>query len=92
MSTKRFRIELPAEVLRRFGWKRTEVPHRVRETLVMDLLRLDKLSEAEAAEVLGLDRWELLEVMGRHRVPTVRMAPEELEDEFRDEHSRGDCQ
>jgi Uncharacterised protein family (UPF0175) len=78
MAEKRFEVDLPDEVLAGFGWQEEEVPSRLRETLVMGLLRLDQLSEAEAAEPLNLDRGELLEVMGRYRVPAVRMSLEEL--------------
>jgi hypothetical protein len=48
-----------------FGWNESEVLSRVREALVMDLLRLDRLSKAQVAAILGLARWELLELMGR---------------------------
>ncbi len=82
MTEKLFNVELPDEVLSAFGWQEAEVPHRVREALVMELLRLDRLSEAQAAEFLGLDRWELLETMGRHRVPAIRMRTEDLKREL----------
>jgi hypothetical protein len=49
MVDKHFEVELPEEVLAGFGWYETEVPHKIREALVMDLLRLDQLSEAQAA-------------------------------------------
>ena len=52
------------------------------EALVMELLRLDRISEAEAAESLDLDRWELIDVMGRYRVPSIRVTPEELRDDL----------
>jgi hypothetical protein len=78
MAEKRFEVDLPDEVLAGFGWQEEEVPSKLRETLVMELLRLDQLSEAQAAEFLNLDRWQLLEVMGRYRVPAVRMSLEEL--------------
>ena len=52
------------------------------EALVMELLRLDRISEAEAAEALDLDRWELIDVMGRYRVPSIRVTPEELMDDL----------
>ena len=48
----------------------------------MELLRLDRISEAEAAESLDLDRWELLTVMGRYRVPANWIAAEELKEEL----------
>jgi Uncharacterised protein family (UPF0175) len=82
MADKRFEVDLPDEVLAGFGWQEEEVPSRLRETLVMELFRLDQLSEAEAAELLNLDRGELLEVMGRYRVLAIRMSLEELRREI----------
>jgi uncharacterized protein UPF0175 len=54
----------------------------------MELLRFDQLSEAGAAELLNLDRGEFLEVMGRYRVPAVRMSLEELRREVAKEVPR----
>ena len=89
MADKRFEVELPEEVLVCFGWQDTEVPQKVREALVMELLRLDQLSEAQAAALLGLDRWDLLETMGRYRVPAVRLSQDELKRELSQELRRG---
>lgn len=82
MAEKDFNVSLPQEVVRAFGWNDSEVPQRVREALVMDLLRLDRLSEAQAAAILRLARWELLDLMGRYDVPAVRMSVEELDREL----------
>jgi len=79
MAEKDFQVSLPSEVVGAFGWNDSEVPQRVREALVMNLLRLDRLSEAQAAAILRLARWELLELMGRYDVPAVRMSVEELD-------------
>ena len=67
MVERTFSVTLPDYILPSFGWQESEVPYRIREALVMELLRLDRISEAEAAESLGLDRWDLLATMGRHR-------------------------
>ena len=48
----------------------------------MELLRLDRISEAEAAESLELDRWDLLALMGKYRIPAIRITPEELKDDL----------
>jgi hypothetical protein len=82
VAEKHFEVELPEEVLLGFGWEEGEVPRRVREALLMELLRLDKLSEAQAANMLCLDRRELLEMMGRYRVPAIRMSREALQQEL----------
>ena len=89
MADKHFEVELPEEVLAGFGWHETEVPHKIREALVMELLRLDQLSEAQAAALLHLDRWELLETLGRYRVPAVRLSQDELKRELAQELQRG---
>ena len=81
MVEKTFSVTLPDYILPSFGWKESEAPYRIREALVMELLRLDRISEAEAAESLDLDRWDLITMMGRHQVPAVRITPEELKDE-----------
>jgi hypothetical protein len=89
MAEKHFEVVLPEEVLTGFGWQEAEVPAKVREALIMELLRRDQLSEAQAAELLHLDRWELLALMGRYQVPAIRMRPEELQRELRQEIRRG---
>jgi hypothetical protein len=86
---KRFEVTLPDELLAEFGWLESEVSDRVREALVMELVRLGRLSEAQAAEILSLGRWELLEVMGRYQVPAVRLSPAELKQDLAKEIRRG---
>lgn len=82
MAEKHVDVALPEEVLTSFGWQDTEVPYRVLELAVMELLRSAQLSEAQAAALLHLDRWDLLERMGRYRVPAMRMSQEELQQEL----------
>jgi len=89
MAGKRFEVELPEEVLAGFGWQDTEVPERLREAMVMELLRRDLMSEAEAAALLNLSRRELLDVMGVYQVPAIRMSREELHHELHQEVQRG---
>ena len=82
MVEKTFSVTLPDYILPGFGWQESEAPYRIREALVMELLRLDRISEAEAAESLELDRWDLLTVMERYRIPAIRISPDELRDEL----------
>jgi Uncharacterised protein family (UPF0175) len=49
---------------------------------------MDRLSEAQAGNILGLARWELLELMGRYDVPAVRMSLEDLDRELAAEVKR----
>ena len=85
MASKRFEVELPEEVLAGFGWQEGEAPQRMREAIVMELLRRDRISEAEAAAFLDFDRRTLLDVMGLYQVSAIRMSREELQRELRQE-------
>jgi hypothetical protein len=86
---KRFEVTLPDELLVELGWPEAEVSDRVKEALVMELVRLGRLSESQAADILALNRWKLLEVMARHEIPAVRMNPDELKQELKKEIRRG---
>jgi Uncharacterised protein family (UPF0175) len=88
VADKRFEVELPEEVLAAFGWQDAEVPQKLREAVVMELLRLDRISEAQAATFLTLDRWALLETMGRYQVPAIRITPAEFKRELAQEIPR----
>ena len=82
MADKHFDIVLPEEVVAGFGWTEGEVSARVREALVMELLRQHVISQGKAAELLQLNRWDLSEMMGRYKVPSIDLTPEELRKEL----------
>jgi len=85
VADKHFEVDLPEEVVAGFGWQESEVPQRLREALVMELLHRDTLSEAQAAALLSLNRWELLDMMGQYHVSAIRMKPEEMHRELTQE-------
>jgi predicted HTH domain antitoxin len=82
MKEKHFEIMLPEEVVEGFGWAEDEVPARVREVLVMALLRRHVVSQRKAAELLHLNLRDLFEVMAQYKVPTIDLTPEELQREL----------
>jgi len=78
-SEKRFDVRLPEEVIAAFGWAEDQVPARVREVLVMTLLRRRSISQRKAAEFLHLNLRDLFKVMGTYKVPTMNLTPAELQ-------------
>lgn len=82
MAEQRFEVVLPEEVVAGFGWTEGEVSARIREALVMELLRQHVISQGKAAELLQISRWDLYEIMGRYRVPAIDLTPEELQEEL----------
>ncbi|HMH49217.1 MAG TPA: UPF0175 family protein [Candidatus Acidoferrum sp.] len=54
---------------------------RARE--ILELYRLGRISSGRAANDLGMSRVEFLDLANRHRIPTIQITAEELEEEFR---------
>ena len=50
----------------------------VKEAAVMRLLRDARISQGKAAELLDIDRHELLALIARHDIPAIDLTPEEL--------------
>ena len=82
MRAKRYAVMLPKEGVARFGWAENEVRARVCEVLVMELLCRHAVSQRKAAELLQVNLWDLFEVMGGYKGPTIDLTPEELQYEL----------
>ena len=74
-------VELPDEVLTHV--RDEDMAHKAKEALVMELLREHHISQGKAAEMLGIHRHDLFDLMGKYRVPAIDMTEEELREEIR---------
>jgi predicted HTH domain antitoxin len=82
VSDKHVEVDFPEEVVEWFGWRDKEVPDRMRETVVIELLRRHGISQGKAAELLGITRHDLFDLMSKHRVPVIDLTEEELQREL----------
>jgi predicted HTH domain antitoxin len=73
-------VELPDELFAQL--RKEEIETKVKEALVMELLREHRLSQGKAAEILGISRHELFDLMTNHRVPVIDLDTEELRNEL----------
>lgn len=73
-------FELPDEIFTQL--REEEIETKVKESLVMELLREHRLSQGKAAELLGLNRDELFDLMAKYRIPVIDLTPEELKSEL----------
>jgi DNA-binding NtrC family response regulator len=74
------RFELPDEVASNL--RDEDLAAKVKEAFMMELLREHAISQGKAAELLGIDRHTLFDMMAKYEVPVVDMTPEELRQEF----------
>lgn len=74
------KLELPDEVAPHL--RDEDLVAKVKEAFTMELLREHEVSQGKAAELLGINRHALFDLMAKYQVPVVDMTPEELEQEL----------
>jgi len=81
-------VELPEELVALLGSPEAAAV-RVRTALVFELLREGAISQGQAARVLGVTRWDLLELMARHGVQSGPDTAEEMRREIENARRAG---
>lgn len=81
MSTLKIELELPEEIIQYLGSQ--EIDKAIKELIVLNLLREHKISQGKAKEILGISKWELIELMKLHSIPVIDLSPEELKEELK---------
>jgi predicted HTH domain antitoxin len=83
MGTRTLTLELPEEIVALLGSPEGAAA-KARETLVIELLREARIGQGLAAELLGLTRGEILDLMMQRRIPagpeTAEEAGREIEE------------
>ncbi|HEU0115472.1 MAG TPA: UPF0175 family protein [Thermomicrobiales bacterium] len=67
MATTRVSIEVSEDIVELLG-SPDAVADRMRLALALELLREGQISQGRVGVLLGLDRWQVLELMARHRI------------------------
>ena len=73
-------LELPDEVVAALAGE--DVAGKLREILVMELLREHRISQGRAAEILGLRQEDLFQLMTKYQVSVIDLSGEELRSEL----------
>ena len=81
MAAKTVTLELPEELVAMLGSSEAEAA-RARESLVLDLLRDARISQGRAAQLLGLTRADILDLMARYAIPSGPQTAEEVDREI----------
>lgn len=72
-----FPSDLPEESL-----QKKEVLKKIKEAVVLELLREGEISQGKAAELLEINRWDLFDLLAKYNIPAINMTEEELKEEL----------
>lgn len=75
-------VEWPDDILGVLDVTEHELGQRMKELVVMQLVREGRISRAKAAELLGVDRWTLLKLLAKYDIPYFDMSVDELKSEL----------
>ena len=85
MATRTLSVELPEELVALLGSPEA-VAAKAKEALILELLREARISQGKAARLLGISRWEILDLMARHRISSGPETAQEMRQEVDDLH------
>ncbi|MBF0565496.1 MAG: UPF0175 family protein [Nitrospirae bacterium] len=77
--TLEFPVDLPEEIL-----KDNKALNKTKITLVLELLGQGEISQGKAAELLGITRYDLFDLMAQYNVPMADFSAEELQRQRKD--------
>ena len=75
-------IEVPDELLELLG-SEEEIGKEAKQTLILDLVRRGKISRAKAADLLGINLWDLPEFLSGYEIPWFDYSREQLEEDMK---------
>ena len=77
----RFEWEFPDDAFGE-GFQEEMFVTKVKEEAAMRLLKDRRISQGKAAELLGISRHDLFDLMANYEIPVIDMTPEELQQEL----------
>ena len=81
MATRTLAVEVPEELVALLGSPEAAAA-KAKEALVLALLREAQISQGQAARLLGLTRYDILDLMAEHHILSGPETAEEIEEEL----------
>ncbi|MBE7537688.1 MAG: UPF0175 family protein [Opitutaceae bacterium] len=81
--TRQVTVELPEEAMQVLRVRPEQLPQELREAAVLRWFEEGRLSQGQAAALLGVTRGEFFDLLSTHRVSSVQMTVADLDEDFR---------
>ena len=81
MATRTLTLEVPEELITLLGSPEAAAA-KAKETLVLGLLREARITQGQAGDMLGITRWDVLDLMAKHDIPSGPDTAEEMDEEI----------
>lgn len=80
--SKQITVEVPEDSLQVLGEDSSRFGREMLEAAVLRWFEEGRLSQGQAAEMLGMTRGEFFDLLYEHKISPVQMSVEDLEEDF----------
>ena len=81
MSNITINLQLPRDILGTLNIPESQLSSQILELLALELFRQERISSGKAAELLGVSKWDFVQLLAQHRIPYFTQSEDELEAE-----------
>jgi predicted HTH domain antitoxin len=81
--TRQVTVELPEEATQVLHLRPDQLPQQLREAAVLRWFEEGRVSQGQAAALIGISRGEFFDLLNARRVSPVQMSTADLEQDFR---------
>lgn len=81
--TRLVTVEVSEDAIRLLGGGERQFARKMFETAVVKWFDEGRISQGQAATMLGLKRGEFFDVLAEHKISPIQLTPQELDEEFK---------
>jgi predicted HTH domain antitoxin len=81
--TRQVTVEFPEEAMKALDVRPEQLPQELREAAVLHWFEEGRVSQGQAASLLGVTRGTFFDLLNAHRVSPIQMTTADLEGDFR---------
>ncbi len=78
MNTLTVNLEFPQNVLGTLKVPEARLALRLRELIALELFREGVISAGKGGELVGISKWEFIQLLAQYNIPYFNQSPEEL--------------
>jgi predicted HTH domain antitoxin len=78
MSNLSVNLQLPWDLLAALDIPEAQLEARILELVALELFRQKRISTGKGAELLGISKWEFIQLLAQHNISYFTESPDEL--------------
>ncbi len=79
MNTLNVEMEFPRDILGVLDVPENQIGNKLRELIVLELVRNGRISTGKGAEILNISKFEFIGILAKNDIPYFTESPEEME-------------